>query len=170
MRTQVADLAVLAVGCMAWACSAPPQETAALSDEDVAVIKAMCEEDIVDALLAKDWTTFAAAFTEDAVRMVPNEPTHVGRAAIEEWAAANWGAMTFSDGSQALLEVDGRGDIAYAQLSYSFAVEVPGLQEPIVDVGKGLVILRKQADGSWLVSHSIYNADHPPPAGAPEGT
>jgi ketosteroid isomerase-like protein len=101
--------------------------------------------------------------------MVPNEPAHVGRAAIEEWATANWGAVTFSEGSQTLLEVDGRGDIAYARLSYSFAVEVAGMDEPIMDVGKGMVILRKQGDGSWLVSHSIYNADSPPP-GAPEGT
>jgi uncharacterized protein (TIGR02246 family) len=169
MRTRVAELATLALGCVAWACSAPPPEAAALSEEDVAVIKASGEKDVVDALLAKDWAGFAAAFTEDAVRMVPNEPTHVGRAAIEEWATANWGGLTISDGSQTLLEVEGRGDLAYARLSYSFTVEVPGLEEPVTDVGKGLIILRKQADGSWLVSHSIYNADSPPP-GAPEGT
>ena len=170
MKTRAAELAALAVGCLAWACSAPPPEAAALSEEDVAAIKAMGEKDIVDMLLAKDWAAFAAAFTEDAVRMVPNEPAHVGRAAIEEWARANWGAVTFSEGSQTLLEVEGRGDIAYARLAYSFTVEVPGLEEPITDAGKGLVILRKQADGSWLVSHAIYNADHPPPPTTPQGT
>lgn len=168
MRTRVARLATLALGSVAWACSAPPPQSAALAETDVAAIKAMCEEGVVDVLLAKDWAAFAAAFTEDAVRMVPSEASHVGRAAIEEWAATNWGGLTFADGSQTVLEVDGRGDIAYAWFSYSFTVEVPGLEEPVMDVGKGLVILRKQADGSWLVSHSIYNADHPPPA-APEG-
>ena len=168
MSTCVAKLAVLALGGVAWACSAPPPEVAALSEEDVAVIKAMCETDVVDMLLAGDWAGFAAGFTEDAVRMPPNEPLHVGRAAIEEWATTNWGGLTFPEGRQTLLEVDGRGDIAYARLSYSFTVDVPGLEEPITDVGKALVILRKQPDGSWLVSHSIYNADHPPPP-APEG-
>ncbi len=37
------------------------------------------------------------------------------------------------------------------------------MPEPITDVGKFLAILRKQPDGSWLVSHAIYNADAPPP-------
>jgi len=169
MRTRAGKLAALVLSGVAWACSAPPPQAAGLSEEDVAAIKATSEKEVVDVLLAGDWEAFAAAFTEDAVRMVPNEPLHVGRAAIEEWAATNWGGLTFSEGSQTLLEVDGRGDIAYARLSYSFTVEVPGLEEPITDVGKALVILRKQADGSWLVSHSIYNADSPPP-GAPEGT
>ncbi len=43
----------------------------------------------------------AAAFTEDAVRMPPNEPLHVGRAAAEE--------------------IDARGDLAYARGSYWLA-------------------------------------------------
>ncbi|UCF20866.1 MAG: DUF4440 domain-containing protein [Gemmatimonadota bacterium] len=168
MRIRVAKLAAVVLGGVLWACSAPPPETAGLSEEDVAAIKATSEKEVVDVLLAGDWEAFAAAFTEDAVRMVPNEPLHVGRAAIEEWAAANWGGLTFSEGSQTVLEVDGRGDMAYARLAYSFTVEVPGLEEPITDVGKALIILRKQSDGSWLVSHSIYNADYPPP-GVPQG-
>ncbi len=168
MRMRVAKLAAMVLGGVLCACSAPPPQAAALSEEDVAAIKTMSEDDVVDALLAGDWEAFAAAFTEDAVRMVPNEPVHVGRAAIADWAATNWGGLTFSEGSQTVLEVDGRGDMAFARLAYSFTVVVPGLEEPITDVGKALIILRKQPDGSWLVSHSIYNADYPPP-GTPQG-
>lgn len=172
MLTRVLKLAALSLVSTVAACAVPPSDTAALSDEDLAAMKLLGEKTVVDQLLAKDWEAFAAGFTEDAVRMVPNEPAHIGRAAIEEWAIANWDAVTFTEGTQTLEEVEGRGDLAFARLSYSFTVEVPGMDEPITDVGKGIVILRKQPDGKWLVSHSIYNADSPPPLmpASPEGT
>lgn len=96
----------------------------------------------------------AAAFTEDAVRMPPNEPLHVGRAAIEAWSATNWGPITTTELIQTAEEIDGRGDLAYARGSYSATVVVPGVPEPISEVGKFLVILRKQPDGSWLAPPS----------------
>ncbi|UCC71858.1 MAG: DUF4440 domain-containing protein [Gemmatimonadota bacterium] len=163
MTTRSVRLALCALAVASMACQPPAQEAASLSDEDVAAIKDLAENVVVEALLAEDWAAFAAGFTEDAVRMVPNEPLHQGRQTIEQWARTSWGPMTMLEGSQTVLEVDGRGDLAYATITYSFTAEVPGLPEPVMDVGKGLVILRKQPDGAWLVSVSIYNADTPPP-------
>ncbi len=168
-RTVLAS--ALALAFVVCGCAVPGPGGGPLSEADVSAIKQMAEREVVDIVLAGDWAAFAAAFTEDAVRMPPNEPLQQGRAAIEEWATANWSQMTFLEGRQTVQGVDGRGDLAYAWGSYSFAVEVPAMEEPIADVGKFVVILRKQPDGSWLVSHSIYNADSPPPMGVtPEGT
>ena len=167
-----AELAsALALVVLVCGCAGPGSDSGALSEDDVAAITQMAEREVVDLLLAKDWEAFAAAFTEDAVRMPPNEPVQLGRAAIEEWSRASWGPVTFVEGSQTVQGVDGRGDIAYAWGTFSFAVQLPGNEEPRADVGKFLVILRKQPDGSWLVSHSIYNGDSPAPVAAvPEGT
>jgi ketosteroid isomerase-like protein len=65
--------------------------------------------------------------------------------------------------TQKVLDIDGRGDLAYARGSYSAILEVPGLPEPVTDEGKFLVIIRKQEDGEWLASISIYNSDAPVP-------
>ena len=159
MNTRSALLIALALGLAASACSGPAPEATPLSEEDVAAIKDLAERQVVEVLLAEDWAGFAAMFTEDAVRMPPNEPLHQGRAAIEAWTSTNWGPITTTELSQTVLDVDGRGDLAYARGSYTATVEVPGVPQPIDDIGKFVVILRKQPDGSWLVSTAIFNSD-----------
>ena len=47
--------------------------------------------------------------------------------------------------------------------SYSATVTREGMAEPMTDTGKYLVLLRKQADGSWLMTTVIWNSDAPPP-------
>jgi len=145
------------------ACQAPAPAAGPLSEEDVAAIRDLNEREAVEVLLAEDWDRFAAAFTEDAVRMPPNEPMQRGREVIRRWAEENWGPLTTTEFTMTVEDIDGRGDLAYALLTYSATVEVPGMVEAVKDIGKGIVILRKQDDGRWLVSVSIYNADSPPP-------
>jgi uncharacterized protein (TIGR02246 family) len=144
-------------------CAGPAPEAGVLSEGDVAAINDLGGRQMVEALLAEDFAAFAAMFTEDAVRMPPNEPLHQGRATIEAWATSNWGPLTTTEFTQQALEIDGRGDLAYVRGAYTATVEVPGVPQPITEVGKMLAILRKQPDGTWLVSHAIYNADAPPP-------
>ncbi|MGD2153820.1 MAG: SgcJ/EcaC family oxidoreductase [Gemmatimonadales bacterium] len=163
----VAALAFVLAGA---ACAGPAPVAGRLSEEDVAAINDLAERRMVEALLAEDFAAFAALFTEDAVRMPPNEPLHEGRAAIEAWTTSNWGPLTTTEFTQRALEIDGRGDLAYVRGVYSATVEVPGVPEPITEDGKMLAILRKQPDGSWLVSRAIYNADAPPaPMASPAG-
>jgi len=156
-------MAALAFILAGAACAGPAPEAGPLSEDDVAAINDLAERQMVEAFLAKDWAAFATLFTEDAVRMPPNELLHQGRAAIEAWASANWGPLTYTEMSQEALEIEGRGDLAYVRGTYSVTVGAPGAPEPITNVGKMLAILRKQPDGSWLVSQAIYNADAPPP-------
>lgn len=145
-----------------------PERVGDLSDGDLAAIRELSGPKATEILMAEDWAGFAAVFTEDAVRMPPNEPAHEGRATIEAWATSNWDPLTMIEYSQEALEIDGAGDVAFARFSYSAVAEVPGMPEPIAEVGKGIVILRKQPDGSWLISHSIYNSDERLPAESPE--
>jgi uncharacterized protein (TIGR02246 family) len=139
-----------------------------LSDGDIAAIRDLAEQEVVDAYLEGNWERYAAGFTEDAVRMPPNGPLHQGREAIREWAAANWGPLTATEFTMTVESVDGLGNLAYAWGPYSATVAIPDVPEPVKDVGKFLVILRKQADGSWLVSVLMFNSDLPPP-GTVEG-
>ena len=54
-------------------------------------------------------------------------------------------------------EIDGRGDLAYAWERFSYT------SSKLVITGRGLVIFRKQPDGSWLADRVIWNSDQPLP-------
>jgi len=54
-------------------------------------------------------------------------------------------------------EIDGRGDLAYSWQRFSYT------SSKLVITGRGLVIFRKQPDGSWLADRVIWNSDQPLP-------
>lgn len=72
---------VILLICFTVSCQQPVKEVAeeaaaevaALSDEDVARIKASTEA-FVQAVRSEDWTAVAALYNEDAVLMPPNQP------------------------------------------------------------------------------------------------
>jgi uncharacterized protein (TIGR02246 family) len=137
------------------------QQVGSLTEGDIAAIRAAAEQEVVEATLAGDWERFAATFTEDAVRLPPDELMHKGRPAIRQWAEDNWSPLTFAEFAMTVQDVDGCGDLAYAWGSYSATVKVPGLEEPVKDIGKFLTVLRKQPDGAWLASVAMFNSDVP---------
>ncbi len=150
-------LAVLVLVVASTACQPAAQEEAsgALSDADIAAIRNTIDS-FVQANLASDWAAAAALFNEDAVRMPAHEPMIVGRAAI--LASMEAEPVTFTQWSNEPLEIDGRGDLAYARGTYSLTVA--GMPQA---VGKYVWILRQQPDGSWLTAVGIWNLDLPLP-------
>ncbi len=157
MNTQRALLVALTLALASTACQPPSQEAGPLSEEDVAAIRSFFEVHTQN-VLASDWAADAALYTEDAVRLPPNGATIRGRAAIQ---AALAQVDTVLDYTPSAVEVDGRGDLAYAWVAYSLTSVLQGSVEPIRDTGKALVILRKQPDGSWMFLRVIWNSDLP---------
>ncbi|UCC84760.1 MAG: SgcJ/EcaC family oxidoreductase [Gemmatimonadota bacterium] len=153
-RTAFLALAALAI----FACQ-PPAQQAGLPDEDVAAINALMD-DLVDAELAGNWEGVAELMAEDVVSMPANMPLMQGR---DEWAA--WvESMGFSvtELTFDIVEMDGRGDLAYLRIAFSEVFTVEGASEPVEETGKCLWMMRKQADGSWLLSTWLCNSDLPP--------
>ena len=68
---------------------------------------------------------------------------------------------TVSDFKVEMLEIEGRGDLAYVRGTYSITVRPPGASGPTKDTGKCIEIWRKQADGSWKVIRDIFKSDLP---------
>ena len=146
------------------ACQPPPQQTG-LAEEDKAAIRAQLDE-LIDAELVGDWETAAGMLTEDVVSMPANLPLIQGR---DEWLA--WvESMGIAVEGLTLdnVEIDGRGDLAFARIGYSETMTVGDATEPVEDTGKCLWVMRKQADGSWLLYTWICNSDLPPAEEGPE--
>ena len=132
----------------------------ALSDEDIAAIKAIGPA-MDKAALAGDWDAAVALFTEDVVMMGPNSPIIQGRPTLLEMTKSS--GMTVTEHVLELVEVDGYGDIAYGRGNWVEAFSIEGVEEPVKDEGKVLGIFRKQPDGSWLIAVWMWSSDLPLP-------
>lgn len=115
----------------------------------------------VEAYQAGDAAALAALFTEDGMRLGPNEPMVKGRAAIEESLS-----QLFAGAASAALTVEpvdegGGGNFGYEIGTYKVKVEMKGEAPPIEDQGKYVVLVKQTADGSWKLYTQIWNSDLP---------
>ncbi len=110
----------------------------------------------IQAFRDNDDAALVALYSDDAVIMPPNESVIEGRAAI----LAYHEAVTVTEHSESILEIDGRDGIAYIR-GTSSTVRMGEDGEPVTVSDKYLVILRRQADGSWLFTHEIWNSPLP---------
>jgi uncharacterized protein (TIGR02246 family) len=146
-----ATIAVLVV----LAACAPPPGPAELSAEDLDAIESVTAA-WSEAFDARDWDGLAATYTEDALLLPPNSPAVEGREAIKAFFA---GFPTVDSLDLEIVEIDGRGDLAYVRGVYRMTIPSEG--EAIVDTGKYIEIRRRDADGAWRLHLDIFNSDNP---------
>ena len=151
-------LNVVAVGACLWFASPPAQAQTSkgLSPADVTKINEVSQI-WVKALLAKDWATMAAQYTEDAVLYPPNEPAVKGRPAIRTWSA---GFPPVTDCKVNIVKAEGRDDLAYVLGTFTMTIAVPGAP-PVKDSGKFVEVRRRQPDGRWLLAVDMFSSDLP---------
>jgi len=130
-----------------------------LSEADRTAIRQADEKDM-NLMNAKDWAGDLALYEEDAIELPPNQAAVQGKAAIQAWDQA---FPPFSNFQEQSLEIEGQGNMAYDRGTYAMTV-TPAGTTPIVDRGKYMAILRKQAGGLWKISRVMYNSDFPIPA------
>jgi len=150
-------LSVLSLALLA-ACQPAAME---LTEEDVAAIKSIGPA-IDQATLEGDWDALAALFTDDAVMLQANAPAYP----VSELTGMieSSGMLTVMEHSLEFVDVDGHSDLAYGRAIYSESFTLEGVAEPIEDSGKILSVLRKQPDGSWLISLWMWSSDLPLPS------
>jgi len=130
--------------------------TTELSRADMATIQELFS--VVERhVSARNYAAWASRFSEDAVFMFAHTPEARGRAAIEEWGrnGPKVDRLTFSD-----IQIHGCGaGMAWATSGYQLNLE--GVAAP--DVGKQLVVFKRQDDGEWLCVACSVTSSLPPP-------
>jgi len=149
-------LASLVVGSIACQSPAP----AGLTDADRAAFRQDVET-FAKAVNAKDWGSAVTRYADDASMMPPNGAAVQGRDQIKKWMSD---FPPVSEFKAEIVDLDGRGDLAYVRGSYTMTITPPG-GAPVSDRGKYLEIWRKQADGTWKIKWDTFNSDVPMPAG-----
>lgn len=134
-----------------------------LSDADRARIRAVSKA-YCDAWLANDEAAVIRLFTPEAV-LLPHhglEPV-VGEAAIRAfWFPKGGPATTVTRLSQTVDEIGGSGDFAFLRghSSVTWVTGTGATAKTSSNAGTFLNILRRQSDGSWRISHQMW--DDPP--------
>ena len=128
-----------------------------LSAEDRAAIEQAADA-YVAAMRDADWERVARSFSQDAVRIPPNEEPHQGRAAIESWLR---GIEELGNYELVRDQIDGADGIAYVRGSYAITLRPVGAPAPISDEGDFLEIWRKEPDGAWTIAEAMWNTRRP---------
>jgi uncharacterized protein (TIGR02246 family) len=100
-------------------------------------------------IMAKDWKAVSALYASDGVFYPPGESAVKGRPAIEACLTAFPAVTAFS---LRTTKIDGRGDLAYVQGTFTMTLAPPGGAKPSQESGYFLEVLRRQADGSWQIA------------------
>lgn len=128
----------------------------------------MIEQDIKDVTMRfgeafnrGDVATAVEFYTDDAKFLHPNTEIVSGKQAIKEFFETGraFGLRRINFES---IEVGYDGDLAYERGVINMDLEPEGGQA-MVDRGKYLVVMKRQADGSWKVAVDIWNSDLPQP-------
>ena len=124
-----------------------------LSDQDIRAIRDVTEK-FPDVMKNKNFDEIPNIYAADALLMPPDHGSVTGHADIAEFLGSFPPLKAFDIFVD---EIEGAGDIAYVRGSFRMEmVPEPGA-DPVEQHGQYLEIRKKQQDGSWLLSHDIFN-------------
>ena len=111
----------------------------------------------------QDGAAMAKLYAPDGVEMPPNGPAAKGRPAIEAFHKA-FGQQWMMHG-MTITPTDTKvsGDTAYDIGTYKQGLMPQKGGGMIDDKGKYVVLLKKDSNGNWWITHAIYNSDLPLP-------
>jgi len=112
----------------------------------------------VAAMNAADWERVARSFSENAVRIPPNEEPHQGREAIANWLG---GIEELNSYELVRDQIDGCDDLAYVRGRYAITLRPLGAPGPISDRGDFLEVWRREGDGAWSIVEAMWNTRLP---------
>ncbi len=149
-----------AAACLALALGCSPAPPAELTDADRDAIRQYFDE-VARNLSPEDNEAWANGFTEDALLMFQNTPTIRGRQAIRAWGedTSETGSPVALSVSFSDIEIHGSGDWAWVTTSSTATFE--GVEGP--NRLRQLLVLKRQADGTWLTAAAHVSSDLPPP-------
>ncbi len=155
----LASLAVIALATATLSCA--PADQGGVTEEDVAAINQAREME-TEGVGSGDANTAVAAYTDDVVFMPPNEPTINGTAALRTWFADAAGMFDLNvEYTSSNIVVSGDWAIEHYAGTATFAPKDGS--DAMIEQLKGIHIYRRQVDGTWKISHDVWNTDAPPP-------
>ena len=128
-----------------------------LSEADIHAIREIHKK-TEDAAFLNNWDEILKLYTDGAIQLVPGEKPIIGKSKIaERLQPLNF---NFIERENIIQEIDGNMDLAYYWSTLSQKILKENSDSISVSGARMFRILRKQEDGSWSVSHDIWNYDN----------
>ncbi|MDA2933709.1 DUF4440 domain-containing protein [Acidobacteria bacterium AH-259-D05] len=119
--------------------------------------------DFETAFNAGEIETLLTIYTVDVIIMPPNQPSVTGRDALRRWFQDFFNQFEVKQFTTSQEEVSVTGDRAYSRGVFSWNLNPKEGGQPFQDTAKWIAIWQRGPDGSWKVSHDIWNSDNPAP-------
>ena len=152
MRRMLLLVTVLAMGACSGSGDSMQTEVSASRIE-----LGQMNRDFAEALNAKDATTAASLYTEDAILIPPGEAVVRGREAIEEYWRNALELGGVRDVSVETMDALSSGSLGYETGSFVLTVNGPD-GEAVIEKGRYIELLRRDPDGQWRSTHGIWNS------------
>ena len=127
------------------------------ADIDRAAITRTTAE-LLAAVNASDVERCSAVWAANGVLMAPHHPSVHGYQAIVQYFRELFSRSKFRF-TFTSSHIHVAGDTALERLTYAATIWPGHDVPPIEDVGKGLHVYQRQPDGSWKLTHDIWNSD-----------
>lgn len=148
---------ILFSGMVLISCSTPETGQSYDADEAIAEIEAVTPQ-FDEYIATQDADALANLFTEDAIRMPPNETVLNGKAAIRAAFASSFQDASLVT-SNRVTDVSLSGNTAVAIGTYR--TQSDSIPDGVS--GKWIAIFELQDDGGWKITKNMWNTDTPTP-------
>jgi uncharacterized protein (TIGR02246 family) len=108
-----------------------------------------------------DLELYMSLHADDIVKMGPDAPATYGKEELRASTNPLFDNFTI-EGAGYPEETQVEGDMGFTRGTYTLTLTPKAGGEPILVDGKYLTLCKRQADGSWKISHDCYNSNVPP--------
>jgi ketosteroid isomerase-like protein len=118
--------------------------------------------ELLAAVNSSDAAGCSAVWAADGVLMPPHHPAVAGHPAIVQYFRNLFSRSKFRF-TFTSSQIHVAGDTALQHVTYTVIIWPRDDGPPIEDVGKGLHVYERQPNGSWQLTHDIWNSDRAVP-------
>ena len=148
------------------ACHQQPQQSQQIAEEapntkaDVEAIKEWIDR-YCATVTAGDLDSYRTFWSEDVVWLPPNAPVRQGIEACMDHNRPFFEQYDLVE-TMSVEEVEVADRFAFARVNYTFKATPKAEAEPVEEDGKGIFLLKRKPDGSWVSTHCVWNFNTPP--------
>ena len=137
-------------------------------EADISAINNILDQ-YASSINAGDLDLWISLWADNGIQMPPNAPAVIGKGQLRAENESMFGEfilkMVITN-----KEVRVAGDLAFVRGTYTFSLTPKAGGETIMNDGKYLSIVERQADGSWKFARDCFNDNAPPKEAEREGT
>ena len=112
--------------------------------------------------VAGDTASYIALCDEKIVKMGPDRPALLGKAALEERKRKGHQKWNYESQDIKIEETQVFGDWGFARGTFTATLTAKSGSKTVNFDGKYLTIFKRQADGSWKIARDCFNSNVPP--------